>query len=42
MELPDDLFDYVGSAPLYTRKPSSRERDYLSTAAYELKYKEKT
>ena len=36
VELPDDLFDYVGSAPLYTRKPCTRERDYLSTAAYEL------
>ena len=33
--LPDDLFDHVGDAPLYTRTPSG-DREYLKNAVYQL------
>ena len=34
--LPDDYFDYVGEAPLYLRKSSSKDLGYLKNARYEL------
>jgi hypothetical protein len=39
VELPDDLFDYVGQAPLFTRSPGTSADDkkkYLEGAKYEL------
>ncbi|RPG36136.1 MAG: hypothetical protein CBB72_004845, partial [Muricauda sp. TMED12] len=34
--LPDDYFDRVGEAPLFTSPPKERGRDYLKRARYEL------
>ena len=35
VELPDDLFDFVGDAPLFTRAPTD-DRHYLANARYQL------
>ena len=36
VELPDDLFDQIGEAPLYARSPCTRKKSYLSKATYKL------
>jgi DNA (cytosine-5)-methyltransferase 1 len=35
-ELPDDLFEYVGDAPLFVRSPTVTGKRYLSGATYKL------
>ena len=35
-ELPDDLFEYIGDAPLYVRSPTVTGKRYLSEATYRL------
>ena len=35
-ELPDDLFEYIGDAPLFVRSPTITGKRYLSEATYKL------
>ena len=35
-ELPDDLFEYIGDAPLFVRSPTVTGKRYLSEATYKL------
>ena len=36
IKLPDDYFDYIGTAPLFHRIPSTRGKEHLYSSTYEL------
>lgn len=36
VELPDDLFEYIGDAPLFVRSPTTTGKRYLEGATYQL------